>query len=102
VLTSDLLRVRFRKGKIYPPYINEKEQEHLEMAETLIRLFTEHQGATRQELNEALKDTTGSGTDYLFHRGLGKLLTDRCSFETSSSIDPVVLRSRIFEGAAAA
>ena len=102
MLTGDLLRVRFRKGEIHLPYIDEQDQDHLGLAETLIRVFGRHAGGTRQELDAELADVTGAGTDFLFHRGLSKLLKDRCAFASASPVDPVELRSRIFEGAAAA
>lgn len=102
MLTGDLLRVRFRKDQIYLPYIDEQDQDHLGVAETLIRVFQRHEGGTRQELDEELKDTTGAGTDFLFHRGLSKLLKDRCTFTSESPLPPVDLRRQIFEKAAAA
>ena len=101
MLTGDLLKVRFRKGQIMLPYIDEQDPDHLGVAETLIRTFESHEGGTRQELDEELADRTGSGTDYLFHRGLGKLLKDRCDFASAAPVDPVELRKKIFEGAAA-
>lgn len=102
MLTGDLLRVRFRKGRIHLPFIDDRDADHLGIAETLIRVFEEHAGGTRQELDEELTDTTGAGTDFLFHRGLAKLLRDRCTFESASPVDPVELRRRIFVAAAAA
>ena len=102
MLTGDLLRVRFRKGQIHLPYIDEQDQDHLGVAETLIRVFENHEGGTRQELDEELTDTTGAGTDFLFHRGLAKLLKDRCTFVSASPVDPMELRRKIFEGAAVA
>ncbi len=102
MLTGDLLRVRFRKGEIHLPYIDDLEPDHLGVAESLIRIFERHEGGTRQELDEELADTTGAGTEFLFHRGLSKLLKDRCTFASATPVDPVDLRRRIFEGAAAA
>ena len=102
MLTGDLLRVRFRKGQIQLPYIDEASGEHLGVAGTLIHAFESHAGGSRQELDEELADITGAGTDFLFHRGLSKLLKDRCTFASASPVDPVELRSRIFEAAAAA
>jgi len=102
MLTGDLLRVRFRKGRIHLPYIDDQDPDHLGIAETLIRIYENHEGGTRQELDEELADTTGSGTEFLFHRGLAKLLRDRCTFESASPVDPADLRRRIFAAAAAA
>ena len=100
MLTGDLLRVRFRKGQIRLPYIDEESQDHLGVAGTLIRVFESHVSGSRQELDEELADITGAGTDFLFHRGLSKLLKDRCTFASASPVDPVELRSRIFKSAA--
>ncbi len=102
MLTGDLLRVRFRKGEIRLPYIDELDADNFAVAESLIGIFKRHEGGTRQELDEELRDTTGAGTEFLFHRGLSKLLKDRCTFASASPVDPVALRRRIFEHAAAA
>ena len=42
MLTGDLLRVRFRKGQIQLPYIDEASRDHLGVAGTLIRVFESH------------------------------------------------------------
>lgn len=102
MLTSDLIRVRFRKGQIHPPYVDEQDRDCLGVAETLIRVFEGHVGGTRQELEEELKDAAAGGTDFLFQRGLAKLLQDRCEFASASPVDPAELRRLAFEGAAAA
>ena len=102
MLTSDLVRVRMRKGAVYPPYINTENQDLLNLAETLIGVFERHVGLPRQELDEELKDLLGAGTSFLVHRGLSKLLRDRCEFEAETTVEPPVLRERVFAAAASA
>lgn len=102
MLTNDLVRVRFRKGVIHPPYIKTDDGDLLGLAETLIGIFERHVGLTRNELDEELKDFLGAGADFLVHRGLSKLLRDRCEFETATDINPVDLRRMVFSAAAAA
>jgi len=43
-----------------------------------------------------LEDYVGTGTDYRILRGLIKLLTDRCDFETSSVAAPEDIRRKVF------
>ncbi len=102
MLTGDLVRVRFRKGVIQLPYIVPEEEDLLGLAKTLIGIFERHVGLTRYELDEELKDFLGAGADFLVHRGLSKLLRDRCEFEMATDIEPIELRQRVFSAAAAA
>lgn len=102
MLTSDLVRVRIRKGLIHPPYIDTGDEGLLSLAETLIGIFERHAGLSRYELDEELKDFLGTGTSFLVHRGLSKLLRDRCEFETETTVEPAVLRREVFTAAAAA
>jgi predicted nuclease of restriction endonuclease-like RecB superfamily len=62
----------------------------------LIQLVRGHQGRTRAELDGALNEYIGTGTDYKTLRGLIKLLTDACVFETHSAIEPEELRRQLF------
>jgi hypothetical protein len=102
MLTGDLVRVRFRKGVIQPPYIAPEDGNLLGLAKTLIGIFERHVGLARYDLDEELKDFLGAGADFLVHRGLSKLLRDRCEFEMATDIAPIELRQRVFSGAAAA
>ena len=100
MLTADMVRVRRRRGFICPEYIDPGGSEHAELAATLIALFEEHVDRRRYELAEALRDYVGSGTEYLLHRGLAKLLFDRCEFETATPVEPELLRQAVFEATA--
>src|SRR4051794_30489439 len=96
MLTADLAQSWLRGGRTGPRYIETADAGYLRDAAELIRLFTEHEGRSRQELVAALEEYVGLGTDYKIMRGLIKLLTDRCAFETVSAIDPVEIRRALF------
>jgi predicted nuclease of restriction endonuclease-like RecB superfamily len=96
MLTADLAQSWQRGGRCGPRYIETTDEGYLRDAEELIRLFVEHEGRTRQELAQALEEYVGLGTDYKILRGLIKLLTDRCTFETASPVDPVEIRRVLF------
>lgn len=101
MLTSDLIRARLYQGAVKPSYVKEDE-ELLRLAETLIDIFERHVGRPRHELDAELKEQIGSGTEFLLHRGLAKLLYDRCELDTHASVEPEVLRQIAFETAARA
>lgn len=96
MLTSDLLRVKTTKDEIQPRYIDATKKRFLNHAERLINVYDEYVGTNRGELDEAIKDIIGDGTDFVIQKGLSKLLSDRCEFEVVSPIHPRELRERIF------
>ena len=102
MLTVDLVRARVRKGVVEPQYIDPTKDELQQLATSLIALFDAHQGKTRGELQHELRELQGTGTEFLFHRALAKLLMDRCEFDIDAGVDPIELRQKVFELAAAA
>src|SRR5262249_2835620 len=88
-----------RKGEVRPVYLDPSDRAHLETASDLITLVSTHVGCTRGEIDDALAALVGEGTDYLLHRGLAKLLFDRCEFEGDAPCEPIELRRRVFERA---
>ena len=102
MLTGDLVRIRIRKGIVYPPYIDTENADLLSLAETLIGIFERYVGRPRHELDDELKDFLGTGTAFLVHRGLSKLLRDRCEFEAETTVEPAILRQQVFAAAAEA
>jgi predicted nuclease of restriction endonuclease-like RecB superfamily len=96
MLTADLAMSWRRGDQIKPRYIDTGEEDYLREAEDLIALFAQHEGETRAALEESLLDYVGTGTDYKILRGLIKLLTDRCEFETSAPAEPSEIRRAIF------
>lgn len=101
MLTSDLVRARLWKGEVRPQYLPE-DSEHLQLAATLIELFERHQGQPRHELEAELAELLGTGTAFLLHRGLAKLLFDRCEFDPGTEQEPAELREAVFRAAAEA
>jgi predicted nuclease of restriction endonuclease-like RecB superfamily len=85
-----------RGDRIKPRYINTEDEEYLREAEDLIGLFARHDGLTRSALEESLQEYVGTGTDYKILRGLIKLLTDRCEFETDTPVEPSEIRRVLF------
>jgi predicted nuclease of restriction endonuclease-like RecB superfamily len=96
MLTADLAMSWQRGDRIQPRYIDEEDEEYLRAAEDLITLFESHDGRTRAALEESLAEYVGTGTDYRILRGLIKLLTDRCEFETSAPAEPSEIRRALF------
>jgi predicted nuclease of restriction endonuclease-like RecB superfamily len=96
MLTADLAMSRQRGDRIEPRYIDAADEEYLRVAGDLIALFVEHVGRRRAALEESLQEYVGTGTDYRILRGVIKLLTDRCEFETSSPAEPPEIRRTLF------
>ncbi len=99
MLTADLAQSWQRGGRTGPRYIERADPDYLQDAVELIRLFAAHEGRAKRELDAALADYVGPSTDYRVIRGLIKLLSDRCEFETVSPIDPIEIRRALFRQA---
>jgi predicted nuclease of restriction endonuclease-like RecB superfamily len=95
MLTADLAHSWQRGEQIRPHYV-EPDEEYVRAGEDLVALFESYEGRTRASLEESLQEYVGTGTDYKILRGLIKLLTDRCEFETSSPVEPTEIRRAIF------
>ncbi|MDT7777514.1 MAG: uncharacterized protein QOC99_26 [Acidobacteriota bacterium] len=96
MLTADLSMSWQRGDQIKPRYIDAGDEEYLRVAGDLVALFVEYVGRTRAALEESLQEYVGTGTDYRILRGLIKLLTDRCEFETSAPAEPTEIRRALF------
>jgi predicted nuclease of restriction endonuclease-like RecB superfamily len=96
MLTADLAMSWQRGDQIQPRYIDTEGEEYLRAAEDLLALFASHKGRARAALEESLQEYVGTGTDYRILRGLIKLLTDRCEFETSAPAEPAEIRRALF------
>lgn len=102
MLTTDLLRARIVKGRIQPAYLDTADPANLDLARQMIEIFHHHVERSRGELKAELRDFLGTGTAFLLHRGLAKLLEERCRFVAEAPIDPPRLRREVFEAAARA
>ncbi len=100
MLTADLAMSYQRGGKIHPRYVDADDASLLQAAGDLILLVAQHENCKRAELEKALDAYVGVGTDYRILRGMIKLLTDRCDFQTSAVKEPSELRQALFFKAA--
>jgi len=105
VLTNDLLAATVRRGRVCPFYLDlEGEAAHdgLSRAAALIEIYQAHLGASRGELDDALKARTSGSPHWRLERGLAKLLNDKSRFRGLSSEPAAALRWRVFRAAAQA
>jgi uncharacterized protein len=100
MLTGRLVRVRHARNRIVPCYLDVEDAGWREIAGRLLDLFRGHQGHTRGELEEELRELMGNDPAQLVHQGLAKLLEDRCDFEVVSGHPPEQLRESVFTTAA--
>ncbi len=101
MLTADLAMSWRRGNRIFPRYLESDDPRHLQTAADLTLIVEQHEGRRRAELEQALDEYIGVGTDYKILRGLIKLLTDRCEFSTAIALDPVEIRRALFNKASA-
>lgn len=101
MLTADLVQASVSRGEVRPRWIDTGDRELRELAACLIAIFEEHVGRSRRELQQSLDELLGTGTEYLLHRGLAKLLFDRSELTVEAPGDPAELRRALFETAAA-
>ena len=103
MLTTDLVRVRRRAGRIETPPLRAAEKERLlVVAERCVAAARAAVGGTRAAFEAACDDVPHHPTDYRLVKGLRKLVEDRCEFEVRDDVDPPALRRTVFERAAAA
>jgi predicted nuclease of restriction endonuclease-like RecB superfamily len=100
MLTGNLVRVRFSRDRIIPRYIDPDDESWRGAAERLLELFRTQVGRTRGELDEELNEAIGNDTAQLVHRGVAKLLEDRCEFDVISGLPPEQVRDAVFRAAA--
>ncbi len=97
MLTSDLLRVIKRKGKIRPRYLDVDDAKARERATMLVDIFESHRGKPQGIIGEKVERAIGHGTDFLIWRGLAKLLYDRSEFDVDSPHKPEEVRQAVFD-----
>ncbi len=95
MLTADLVRVGLKEGELHPRYVAITPLQK-KRAAALIEGVASHVGQPRRVLDDALGELLGERTDFKLHKGLVKLLMDRCTLETDSPIPPVEVRQRLF------
>jgi predicted nuclease of restriction endonuclease-like RecB superfamily len=102
VLTTDLVRVRRREGKIHPQYLTPALRARLlPIADSLGAIITQNIGQRRGEIMDQLDSVEERPSDRIIVRGLRKLLFDRCDFGLASEGDPASLRAALWRQASA-
>jgi len=104
MLPSILLRVRTRKGTIFPLFCN-GEKEDIQLAEELIEQFDQsiQQQEKKKSLEKRIATVEGQYDDYKLVRGLSTLLDRRCQYgifdngNAGHMADPVSIRKALFE-----
>ena len=96
MLTADLARSRTYEDTITPLFIDTDDQRYRDTAEELIRIFEDHLGEPKGELEDTIDQLTVADTDYKIVQGLAKLLKDESEFETVSPVDPREIREELF------
>lgn len=104
MLPSLLLRVRTRKGTIFPLFCTE-EKGDLQLAEELIGQFDQsiQHHEKKKSLEKRIATVEGQYDDYKLVRGLSTLLERRCQFSifdngsAGDMADPVSVRKALFE-----
>src|SRR5215472_9369718 len=100
MLTGNLVRVRFSRNRIVPAYIDAGEARWQLAAAQLLALYRGQEGRTRGELEADVEEAFGGDAGAIVHRGLAKLLEDRCEFEVVSGQPPEKIREVVFRLAA--
>ncbi|MCA1613082.1 MAG: DUF790 family protein [Acidobacteria bacterium] len=96
MLTADLALSWQRDGEIKPRLLGARDPRWLSAAETLVRIFAEHVGRARGDLDATLDEFVGAGTNYKVFRGLVKLLLDRSEFAAAAETEPAEIRRAVF------
>jgi len=98
MLKSELILPRLKKrGDQITPLALPNDYHYLALANELIQLVKSHLGHTRGELEESLKIYEGDSLDYQIIRGLFNVLETRCVFSQFPAVNPVTVRTALFE-----
>jgi predicted nuclease of restriction endonuclease-like RecB superfamily len=96
MLTSNLVRVRQVRQQIVPGYLDADDPTWIEAAERLIGLFRDNVHRSRGELENEIEEIFGDAPAQQIHRGLAKLLEDRCEFAVTADHSPEEVRALVF------
>ena len=101
MLTTDLVRVRRREGRLQVPPLRPAEKKRLlGVAAHYVAAARSAVGRTRAAFEAACDEAPCKATDHKLVRGLRKLVEDRCVFEVREDVDPPALRRAVFTRAA--
>jgi predicted nuclease of restriction endonuclease-like RecB superfamily len=99
MLTSDLIRPRLRihGSNLRVAMVNEQDPALQQIAQDLIGLFQGHRGQSQAAWEDAVRAYEGTNIDYIFIRGLAKVLADAATFKPPATpLPPATLREQVF------
>jgi len=99
MLTSELIkpRLRIHGSNLRVAMVNEQDPSLQQIAQDLICLFHRHQGQSQAAWEEAVRVYEGTNVDYVFIRGLAKVLADAATFKPlTTPLPPATLREQVF------
>src|SRR6266480_443893 len=99
MLTSELVRPRLRihGSNLRIEMVNEQDPSLQQKAQDLICLFHRLQSQSQAAWEEAVRAYEGANVDYIFIRGLAKVLTDAAIFKPlTTPLPPATLREHVF------
>ncbi len=99
MLTSELIRPRLRihGSTLRVEMVHEQDPAVQQIAQDLICLFQRHQGQSQAAWQEAVRAYEGTNVDYVFIRGLAKVLADAATFKPlTTPLPPAILREQVF------
>lgn len=108
MLRGEHVIARLHRGRLQPHRLSLSNERTVETAKALCRLYGEHLGRPRRELEGAVstaEEELGSSLDsrrgFKVVRALAKLLEERAEWTEPATSDPYTVRTRLFELAAA-
>ncbi len=103
MLTSDLLRVRRKGGRVVPRYLRGAEAElGKTLAQDFVRILSASIGLSRDEIEAALDAVPVPAETRLVGEGLRKVLDGQCTWSVATGVDPEEIRREVFLAAAKA
>jgi predicted nuclease of restriction endonuclease-like RecB superfamily len=99
VITGPLLRARCTVDEVRPSLVDPESERYREATQALIDITqaAAERQLSRGELSTAIEqDIVGNRVDHKLLRGLARVLTDRCEFDTRAPLPPPELRERLF------
>ena len=102
VLGRDLLRYTVREKRIEPSRLDLRKNEYLGLAASLLDLYRQGWGWTREAIDEALEERTIRARSTRIVRGLGRVLEALSRFESACPEFSAALRQRVYQTSASA
>jgi predicted nuclease of restriction endonuclease-like RecB superfamily len=99
MLTSELIkpRLRIHGSNLRVEMVHEQDPALQQIAQDLICLFHRHQGQSQAAWEQAVRVYEGTNVDYVFIRGLAKVLADAATFKPlTTPLPPATLREQVF------